>query len=30
MVEGISPDETLDYRGLSCPMPQLKVKKALK
>ena len=30
MVEGISPDETLDCRGLSCPMPLLKVKKALK
>jgi len=30
MVEGITPDETLDCRGLSCPMPLLKVKKALK
>jgi len=30
MVENITPDETLDCRGLSCPMPLLKVKKALK
>ena len=30
MVEGITPDEILDCRGLSCPMPLLKVKKALK
>jgi tRNA 2-thiouridine synthesizing protein A len=30
MVEGITPDETLDCRGLSCPMPLLKVKKTLK
>jgi len=25
----ITPDETLDCRGLSCPMPVLKTKKAL-
>ena len=30
MGEGRTPDETLDCRGLSCPMPLLKVKKALK
>ena len=30
MIENITPDETLDCRGLSCPMPLLKVKKALK
>ena len=30
MVENITPDETLDCRGQSCPMPLLKVKKALK
>jgi hypothetical protein len=30
MVEGITPDETLDCRGLSCPMPFLKTKKAIK
>ena len=30
MVEKIKPDVTLDCRGLSCPMPLLKVKKALK
>ncbi len=30
MGEGITPDETVDCRGLSCPMPLLKVKKALK
>ena len=29
MVEGITPDETLDCRGLSCPMPLLKTKKAI-
>jgi len=29
MVEGITPDETLDCRGLSCPMPLLKTKKAM-
>ncbi len=29
MVEGIRPDETLDARGLSCPMPILKTKKAI-
>lgn len=29
MVEGITPDETLDCRGLSCPMPLLKTKKAV-
>lgn len=26
----IKPDSTLDTRGLSCPMPLLKTKKALK
>ncbi|HIJ58834.1 MAG TPA: sulfurtransferase TusA family protein [Deltaproteobacteria bacterium] len=30
MVENITPDETLDCRGLSCPMPLLKTKKAIK
>jgi len=30
MVEHISPDETLDCRGMSCPMPLLKTKKAKK
>jgi tRNA 2-thiouridine synthesizing protein A len=30
VVDEITPDETLDCRGLSCPMPLLKVKKALK
>ncbi|BBD08479.1 sulfurtransferase TusA family protein [Desulfovibrio ferrophilus] len=30
MTENITPDETLDCRGLSCPMPMLKLKKALK
>jgi len=30
MVENITPDETLDCRGFSCPMPLLKTKKALK
>ena len=29
MVENITPDETLDCRGLSCPMPILKAKKAV-
>ena len=29
MVDDISPDETLDCRGLSCPMPLLKTKKAM-
>lgn len=29
MVEDITPDETLDCRGLSCPMPLLKTKKAI-
>jgi tRNA 2-thiouridine synthesizing protein A len=29
MVEGITPDETLDCRGLSCPMPLLRTKKAI-
>jgi len=28
--ETIQSDETLDLRGLSCPMPLLKTKKALK
>ena len=26
----VTPDEVLDARGLSCPMPLLKTKKALK
>ena len=30
MVENITPDETLDCIGLSCPMPLLKTKKAIK
>ena len=30
MVENIAPDETLDCIGLSCPMPLLKTKKAIK
>ena len=30
MVENIKPDQTLDCRGLSCPMPLLKTKKAIK
>lgn len=30
MVGDITPDETLDCRGLSCPMPLLKTKKAIK
>lgn len=29
MVDDITPDETLDCRGLSCPMPVLKTKKAI-
>jgi tRNA 2-thiouridine synthesizing protein A len=29
MIDVIIPDETLDCRGLSCPMPILKTKKAL-
>jgi tRNA 2-thiouridine synthesizing protein A len=29
MVDDITPDETLDCRGLSCPMPLLKTKKAV-
>lgn len=29
MVEDITPDETLDCRGLSCPMPLLRTKKAI-
>ena len=29
MVDDITPDETLDCRGLSCPMPLLKAKKAI-
>lgn len=29
MIENIQPDETLDCRGLSCPMPLLKTKKAM-
>ncbi len=29
MTENITPDETLDCRGLSCPMPILKTKKAI-
>ena len=30
MVENITPDETLACIGLSCPMPLLKTKKAIK
>ena len=30
MVDRIVPDETLDCRGLNCPMPLLKTKKAIK
>lgn len=30
MFNGIIPDETLDCRGLSCPMPLLKTKKTIK
>jgi len=29
MVDSIKADETLDCRGLSCPMPVLKTKKAI-
>jgi tRNA 2-thiouridine synthesizing protein A len=29
MLEDIKPDETLDCRGLSCPMPVLKTKKTI-
>ncbi len=29
MVDDIQPDETLDARGLNCPMPVLKTKKAV-
>ena len=29
MGNDITPDETLDCRGLSCPMPLLKTKKAM-
>jgi len=29
MMEDITPDVTLDCRGLSCPMPILKTKKAI-
>ena len=29
MSEDITPSETLDCRGLSCPMPLLKTKKAM-
>jgi tRNA 2-thiouridine synthesizing protein A len=28
-MDDIKPDETLDARGLSCPMPLLKTKKAI-
>jgi len=28
--KNISPDETLDVRGISCPMPALRTVKALK
>ncbi len=28
-MEAITPDQVLDCRGLSCPMPMLKLKKAL-
>jgi len=30
MVDNITADETLDAKGLSCPMPLLKTKKAMK
>ncbi len=30
MLDEIIPNETLDCRGLSCPMPLLKTKKAIK
>ncbi len=29
-LESIVPDETLDVRGISCPMPTLKTAKAMK
>jgi len=29
MLDDIKPDQTLDARGLSCPMPILKTKKAI-
>ncbi|MBU0545363.1 MAG: sulfurtransferase TusA family protein [Proteobacteria bacterium] len=29
-LKNITPDETLDVRGLSCPMPTLKTAKAMK
>lgn len=29
-LKDITPDETLDVRGLSCPMPTLKTAKAMK
>jgi len=29
-LESITPDETLDVRGISCPMPTLKTAKAMK
>ena len=29
-LKSIKPDETLDVRGLSCPMPTLKTAKAMK
>ena len=29
-MQDVSPDKTLDARGLSCPMPMLKTKKTLK
>jgi tRNA 2-thiouridine synthesizing protein A len=29
MVDDVKPDEVLDCRGLSCPMPILKTKKAI-
>ena len=28
-MEDVKPDQTLDARGLSCPMPVLKTKKAI-
>lgn len=28
-MENVTPDQTLDCRGLSCPMPTLKTKKAI-
>ncbi|WP_028321838.1 sulfurtransferase TusA family protein [Desulfatiglans anilini] len=29
MVDNVTPDQTLDCRGLSCPMPILKTKKLI-